>query len=159
MGCNVASAPQKAGADDLGLHRMEGETVLIPFPEPKHGGKGFAERKNYGKKKKEGKKWVRRRMEKEKGNEDERAITPNFTAALTASSFWQSIPHQPFFILVDFPPFFSLVIIQGLNFILVSTMFYFIHFEIRNLILGLVHVSYPELLSLLRPFLLVQIHC
>lgn len=39
LGCNVAGAPYEAGTDDLGLHRMEGETVLIPFPEPKHGGK------------------------------------------------------------------------------------------------------------------------
>lgn len=31
---NVADAPKKAGADDLSLHRMIRQAVLVPFPHP-----------------------------------------------------------------------------------------------------------------------------
>lgn len=50
------------------------------------------------------------RIGEEKRNEDEKKpITPNFTAALTALSFF-------FFMIIPHPPFFLLVISKGLNF-------------------------------------------
>ena len=33
---NVADAPKKAGADDLSLHRMIRQAILVPFPHPRH---------------------------------------------------------------------------------------------------------------------------
>lgn len=36
LSSDVADAPNQAGADDLGLHGMIPQAILVPFPQPRH---------------------------------------------------------------------------------------------------------------------------
>lgn len=36
LGSDVAEPPDQAGADDLGLHGMIAQAILVPFPQPRH---------------------------------------------------------------------------------------------------------------------------